>query len=142
VIDANLAVWLVAPVLVPPGIDVPARFTGWRAAGEQLAAPTLWMAECTSAIRSATYARALSSAQAQTALVEVFALPLDLAEMTPILCRAAFDWAGRLQQAKAYDGFYLALADQLGAEFWSADQRLVNGARQAGMSRAHWVGES
>ena len=141
VIDANVAVWLVVPRLAAPGIDVAARLAAWQGVGEQLTAPMLWMAECTSAIRSAAYARALTEEQARTALAAVFALNVEQVELTPVLCQAALAWAERLRQAKAYDGFYLALADQLGAEFWSADQRLVNGARQAGMSRAHWIGE-
>jgi hypothetical protein len=40
--------------------------------------------------------------------------------------------SNRLGQSKAYDGFYLALAEQSNAEFWTADQCLVNSARQLG----------
>ena len=39
------------------------------------------------------------------------------------LDRLAMDWAERLNQTVAYDTQYLALAEQLGAEFWSADRR-------------------
>jgi hypothetical protein len=49
--------------------------------------------------------------------------------------------SNRLGQSKAYDAFYLALAERLKAEFWTADQRLANGARQLGANWAHWIGE-
>ncbi len=32
----------------------------------------------------------------------------------------------RLNRAAAYDSFYLALAESLGCELWTADQRLHN----------------
>ncbi len=47
----------------------------------------------------------------------------------------------RLGQARTYEAQYLALAEKLGVEFWTADQRLVNGARRIGMSWVRWVGE-
>ena len=55
--------------------------------------------------------------------------------------RSAFDWATRLRQKSAYDGFYLAAAEQLGIELWTADQALVNNARQVGANWVHWMGE-
>ena len=33
------------------------------------------------------------------------------------------------------------LAEELGAELWTADRRLVNGAHQAGVIWARWIGE-
>ena len=57
------------------------------------------------------------------------------------LCERAFDWATRLNQLPVYDSFFLALAEKLDAEFWTADRRLVNGARQVGVEWVHWVGE-
>src|SRR5438477_244782 len=58
------------------------------------------------------------------------------------LCQAAFEWAGRLNQVRAYDGFYLALAEQLKAEFWTADKRLANAVQQIGANWVHWIGET
>lgn len=141
VIDANVAVWLVLPTLAAGDVDVSVRFTAWTQAGLQLVAPMHWLAECTSAVRGGVYTRTFSSVRAQQALQDLFDLKVKLLPLTPSLCLAAFDWAARLGQAKAYDAFYLALADSLGAEFWTADRRLVNAARQAGMTTAHWVGE-
>lgn len=142
VIDSNIAVWLVLPEMAAQGIDVAARFAGWTQAGFQLLAPTLWMAECTSAVRTGVYMRTYSLERAQQALRDLIALDIDLIPLTGPLCLAALDWAGRLNQAKAYDAFYLALADAVQAEFWTADRRLANAAQQAGATSAHWIGES
>jgi predicted nucleic acid-binding protein len=42
-----------------------------------------------------------------------------------------------------YEGDLLAevKAEQEGAELWTADKRLANGARQAGVSWVHWIGQ-
>jgi predicted nucleic acid-binding protein len=40
----------------------------------------------------------------------------------------AYDWTLRLKRAAACDSFYLALAETLHCELWTADQRLANAA--------------
>ena len=60
---------------------------------------------------------------------------------SPELHDRAWYWAGRLNQSKTYDAQYVALAELERADFWTADRRLVNGARQAGAGWVHWIGE-
>ena len=36
----------------------------------------------------------------------------------------AYDWTLRLHRAAAYDSFYLALAETMGADLWTVDRRL------------------
>jgi len=55
------------------------------------------------------------------------------------MSRAALTWAARLGQSKAYDGFYLALAERLGADLWTADERLLNRMRQLGVAWVRWL---
>lgn len=38
--------------------------------------------------------------------------------------RLAFDWTIRLKRAPAYDSYYLALAEIMGCDLWTADRRL------------------
>jgi predicted nucleic acid-binding protein len=57
------------------------------------------------------------------------------------LCQAALAWAARLGQAKAYDGFYLAVAQQKEAELWTADENLRSRLRQLGFARVRWIEE-
>jgi len=55
--------------------------------------------------------------------------------------QSSLTWAERLGQSKAYDAQYAALAERLGAELWSADQRLVHALKEQGVTWAHWIGE-
>jgi predicted nucleic acid-binding protein len=132
--------WTILPMLAP--IDVSARFTQWQQDATPLYAPMFWVAETVSAIRGGVYSRVITPEEGDEAIDHLFALEVEALPMTQPLCRSALQWARRLGQGKAYDSFYLALADELGVEFWTADRRLANGARQAGASWAHWIGET
>lgn len=138
VIDASLAVWAVLPLFAT--VDVVDRFADWRQRGCRLVAPAHWPAECTSAIRRAVHARAISDDQGHRALGDLMRLEVEVMPADEPLCRAALEWAARLGQARAYDGFYCALADELQGELWTADQRLARTAQQAGATWTHWVG--
>ena len=138
VIDANLAVYSVLKTSHSP---MATRVMEQLAqTGSQPCAPSLWWYEVTSVIHRYHFAGLVSDSIAYTALqlltVELGVQPVDVA------VRAAFDWATRLRQKAAYDGFYLATAEQLGAELWTANQALVNNARQVGANWVHWMGEA
>ena len=60
--------------------------------------------------------------------------------MTYEHCWAAYAWAERLGQSRAYDGFYLAVAEELGETFVTDHRRLPNGAQQLGLPWMQWVG--
>jgi predicted nucleic acid-binding protein len=139
VIDASAAVWLVLPIVAP--IDLTDRFVAWRIEGRPLVAPMLWLAEGASAIRRAVFAGHISEPDGQRALEDLLMLPVDKRPMTAEHCRAAFAWATRLGHARVYDAVYLALAEELTAELWTADKRLASGAAQAGASWVRWIGE-
>ena len=142
VIDSSIAVWTVMPMLSGVDIDLIDLFADWRQAGQRMVAPMLWLAECTSAVRFAVHRRAALLEEGREAIKGLFDLGVEILPMDAPLCLAALEWAGRLGQARAYDGFYLALADQLGAEFWTVDKRLANAVQQMGVNWVHWVGES
>jgi predicted nucleic acid-binding protein len=72
----------------------------------------------------------------------MLALEVEVAPITPGRCRVAFSWAEKLGQARAYDSFYLALAEELETTFITADKRLANGARQRGLSWVRWIGDN
>jgi predicted nucleic acid-binding protein len=140
VIDANLAVLAVLPV--PAEVNVLERFLDWRQQGRRIVAPMLWLAEAVSAIRMSVYVQMISLEEGLIAIDDLFALDVETIPLDAQLCRSAFEWAGRLGQGRAYDGFYLALSEQMRAKLWTADRRLVNGAQQAGASWVCWIGES
>ena len=138
VIDASLAVYSV--------LNTPLSLTATRVMeqlthkGSQPCAPGLWRYEVTSVIHRYHFSGLISDSIAYTAL-ELLTVELGV-QLIDVPVRAAFDWATRLRQKAAYDGFYLATAEQLGAELWTADQALVNNARQAGANWVHWMEEA
>lgn len=134
VVDASLAVSAVLPTTAE--VAAIELFSRWREEGLRLVAPMLWLAECVSAIRRSVYTAAITADDGRVALEDLLALEVEALPMTPQDCRAALVWAERLGQARAYDGFYLALAEGLSATLWTTDERLANAARQAG---AGWV---
>lgn len=138
-VDANVCVWVVLEVIAR--FDVSPHFARWSRDGCILVAPSLWLAETATAIRSLVHQRVVSPAEGARALDQVLGLGVELIPLDSALTRAAYAWSERLGQRRAYDGFYLAAADQLGAELWTADERLANGAHAAGATWAHWIGE-
>ena len=79
----------------------------------------------------------MSLSEAEARLETLARLGVQLVPPTPELDRLALRWAGRLGQTVAYDAHYLALAETLGCDFWTADRRL---AEAAGVSWVHWIG--
>jgi predicted nucleic acid-binding protein len=140
VVDSNLAVLAVVDSdLSPLASRVWARLI---AAGASFFAPGLWAYETTSVIRKFNAAGKITEAEAGQALAILNQMPVELIPDSLKLRQSALGWAVRLRQKAAYDGFYLAAAEQLGAELWTADQALVNNARQVGADWVHWIGEA
>lgn len=55
------------------------------------------------------------------------------------LLRRGYDLAAKFNRPTAYDAQYLAVAERLKCEFWTADERLVN-AVQKDLSWVKWIG--
>ena len=58
-------------------------------------------------------------------LSQLLVYPVDLHEDTALLTEA-YDLAVRFNRPRAYDTQYMALAERLHCEFWTADERLFN----------------
>ena len=140
VIDASIAVWAVVPAAAP--FDTLELIKGWRRRAVQLLSPSLFLAESTSAIRRLVHGGVFSVEEGSTALTDLLNLDVDIIPETAEHCSSAFRWAARLGQAKAYDGFYLAVAEQNSTELWTADQRLVRLSRDNNITWVHWAGEA
>ncbi|OQY45296.1 MAG: hypothetical protein B6242_10800 [Anaerolineaceae bacterium 4572_78] len=100
--------------------------TAWQKANYQFFAPTLWLYEIISAITKAIHFDMLTVEEGQHALTLVQKLNIQLILPDDNLTQSAFEWTLRLKRAVAYDSFYLALAESLQVEFWTADKRLYN----------------
>ncbi len=140
VIDANLALRTIFPI--GDGIEL-RMVESWRQEHRAIFAPDLWLAETTSVIRRMAFSGLITVQEGRRAVQDMFALEVQVIATDASLCAAAYHWADRLGQSKAYDGFYLALAEQLSiekdstVEFWTADRRLFNQAQQAGVTWVH-----
>ncbi|HEX8230644.1 MAG TPA: type II toxin-antitoxin system VapC family toxin [Chloroflexia bacterium] len=142
VIDSNIGLWSVLPILQGNDVDAPRRVLTWLKQGIRLAVPEWWTVECVSGIRMSLYAKRITTTQADAAIESLFMIEVQTQPIDLSLCRAALNWASRLQQRRAYDALYLALAERMQTEFWTADKRLANAAQQLGVTWVHWIGES
>jgi predicted nucleic acid-binding protein len=124
VIDATCAVYLLVPG--PDQRRYEALVGRWQRAGYGLYAPALWIYEVTSALCKAVRFGELTAAEAERCLTQALNLGVRLVPADQEQVRAAYAWTVRLNRAAAYDSFYLALAESLGCELWTADQRLCN----------------
>ena len=139
VVDSNLTVFTVVDAdLSGLATRVWANLT---AAGASFFVPGLWVYETTSVIRKFHVFGKITEDEARKALVILSQMPIQLVPDSLQLRQSALNWATRLRQKAAYDGFYLAAAEQLGAALWTADQALVNNAHQVGANWVHWMGE-
>ncbi len=140
VIDANIVAALVLPL--PYSDQATRRVATWKEAGVVLYAPLLLEYEVLTILRKAITNGWLTTAAAAIAMGTVSTLNIQCHLPSPELHEQALCWAERLGHSKAYDADYLALAEQLRVDFWTADRRLANGAKQAGAAWVYWIGES
>lgn len=137
VIDSNMCVSLVLPL--PYSNQALMYLNAWKAAKDDLLVPVLWEYEVVSILRKAVFGKVLRPGQARDSLQRVFTLNPTRIAPTIELHRQAMEWAARLNQASAYDAHYLALAEAMHAEFWTADRRLYSRAQQLGLDWVHVV---
>jgi predicted nucleic acid-binding protein len=122
VVDASVVVDLVAPDV---GNDAPARarFGKWAAAGTELLAPGLLWLETANALLTGIRRGRWSGADADAASALLERIPVRRADQARDQARA-FELARRYDNWPVYDMVYVALAERLGTELITADQRL------------------
>jgi predicted nucleic acid-binding protein len=137
VVDANLFLSQALPL--PYSNQTAAQLEVWKTELAHLLAPILWEYEIATGLRRAVSDYLLTAEEAETTLETFLGLEVETIRPTPELQCRAFQWAAKLEQNKAYDAQYLALAEELGAVFWSADKRLVNRVRQLGINLVYGI---
>jgi predicted nucleic acid-binding protein len=122
VVDASVVVDLVAPDV---GGDAPARvlFGKWAAQGTEPAAPSLLWLETSNALLTGIRRGRWSGADADAAQARLERIPLQRSDIASDLARA-FELARRYHNWPVYDMVYVALAERLGTQLITADQRL------------------
>lgn len=122
VLDASVAL----KAVLPDALRVPCRalLRGFSEEEAELVAPALWACETTSGLAKAVHYGVVTPEEGLKALDWVHALGVRLLPAEPAQDRRAFDWTLRLRRVAAYDSYYLALAETVGCELWTADERL------------------
>ena len=135
--DANLVVRLVTKT--DDAAILPA-WQQWRREGRLIVAPRLLRYEVVNAVHRLRLARKLDEVSAPVVLRAAMALPIEFHDEDE-LHQLALDRAYQLNLSASYDAHYLALAERLGIEFWTGDERLYNSVRHQ-LSWVHLAGSS
>lgn len=120
-VDASLVLRLVAD---PADELIHHLWEQWGSERRPLAAPTLLHYEVADALHRYQNLGYLSASSVQLSFRAALALPLELHGEPDLHCRA-LDLAGKYSLPAAYDAHYLALAELLEGELWTADGRLA-----------------
>jgi predicted nucleic acid-binding protein len=126
-VDASLVIPLVAD---PADTAIENLWDGWIAAGRTITAPRLLYYEVANGLYRCIAPGTLTAEAVRQALAAVLALPIQINHDVE-LHNAAVAMAARFSLPAAYDAHYLALSERLGAEFWTADRRLVRAVQAA-----------
>ena len=140
VVDANLSVALIIPL---PYSEVAAnKWLAWEMDRVSLFAPFLWEYEVVSALRKAILAGLINRDETEKALQRLLILGVETMPPDIDLHRSALLWSEHIRQPVAYDSQYLALAEALQADLWTADKRLIDILKSRNLSWLHWIGET
>lgn len=131
VIDANLAVALL--VERPWSAVAERQMLAWKSQKVRLCAPALWPSEVVSALRKAVHLHLVDHEDALKLISAMDAWNIEIYLPDAALNCNALIWAERLGQMVAYDAQYLALAERLNADFYTADRRLFNRCQEMGV---------
>ena len=125
VVDANLAFkWL----MEEDGSDkADALEAVWRERGVQIVAPYFMPVEVSNILHQRVRRSEISVDQGERLIEELLASDIEFYHSLDIH-RRALELASELGQGAAYDSHYLALAEILDCEMWTADERFYRSA--------------
>ncbi len=137
VIDANATLGLF--LRLPYAERVDRCFQTWQTEQAHLVVPALWEYECLTGLRRAVTLKLISADEAARMVADLLGLAFQRVAPTLELHLSALRWAGQMGQAKVYDAQYVALAEHLSADFWTADQRLARTLQDLGVTWVHLI---
>jgi predicted nucleic acid-binding protein len=122
-IDANIVLaWLLPEELSAKAIGLR---RAWQAQGEDLVAPGLLRYEVTSVLRFHVFRGNITVVEGDEAFSAYSGLSLDYVEVAD-LGQRAWEIAKHVGSPRAYDMFYVALAEMQDCLLWTCDRRLSN----------------
>jgi len=131
---ADSGIFLATVLLEPHTSQAKALVAFWEETGIQVAAPTLFRYEIVAVTRKSVYQKRLSAEEGIKGRDFLMEFDVQLM-MDDNLLRRAYELATHFNRPTAYDSQYLAVAEHLGCEFWTADERLFNTVSQS----LNWV---
>ncbi len=114
------------------------RVRAWHEQDIQIAAPTLFRYEIVAVMRKSVYRGHISTEQALKGRDALLEYPVQLF-MDDLLLKRGFELATQFSRPTAYDAQYVAVAERLGCEFWTADERLFNTLKSS-LAWVKWLG--
>ena len=127
VVDASLAIkWVLRE---PYADEALALASEWASTETKPAAPCLLLVEATNVLHRRAALGHISPSQAKQLLVGLLSMGIEIRE-SPQLHIRAMELARELQRSAVYDTHYLALADILGCDFWTADEQFFNSVKE------------
>ncbi len=136
VVDASLAVkWLLKEPLTGKALALAEE---WADTDTTPTGPCLLLVEATNVFHRRALSGQISQSQAKELLTGFFNMGIEIRESSQLQVRA-LELAQELQLPIVYDVHYLALADMLECDLWTADERFFNSVKQR-YPRVKWLG--
>ena len=136
VVDASLAVkWLVEE---DDSDKAHAILQSWVDQGMTRIAPYLMPFEVANALHRRVLRGEMNVVDSQRMIARLLESRLELRQ-PPNLHVRALQIASQLKQSAAYDAHYVALAESVGCELWTADERFYRAASLT-VDNVRWVG--
>jgi predicted nucleic acid-binding protein len=137
VVDASLAVqWVIQEEHTR---EARALLRDWDAAQTRRSVPGWFACEVGNVFYKRVIRGRMTVTQAKAG-VDVVLGQVTMLDVEPAMPKRALEFADTLGRPTTYDAHYLALAEHLGCELWTADERLWNASR-ATLPWVRWVGE-
>ena len=137
VVDASLAIkWVLKEPYAEKALALASE---WATAETRPVAPCLLLVEATNVLHRRAVLGHISPSQAKRLLAGFLNMGIEVRESPQIHLRA-LELAQELQRPAVYDTHYLALADILGCDLWTADERFFNSVKER-QPRVKWLGE-
>lgn len=138
IVDTSLAVKWVA---VESASELAIRLSeSWSRERIVVSAPDLMAFEAANALYSKAYWGHVSYDHAKDMMTSLMNIPIVYHQSASLHSRA-MELAETLGQDMVYDSFFLALAEFLDCEFWTADKRFYDAARKT-HPRIHYITEA
>lgn len=137
---ADSGIFIAAVLQEPYRKQAIALINEWATQNIQIVAPVLFRYEVTAVIRKNIYRGILPPALATDVRANLQSLTANIEFMIDDrLLERGYELAEQFNRPTAYDSQYLAVAERLGCEFWTADERLFNAVAQD-LNWVRWVG--